>query len=90
MNAGNKAIDIFLYAIQELMKKVWACELDLLNLLLKLHFEDIMIPIPRDYDKILKIDFGDYMTPVQAPTMHGSLLFDTERSYKEILKGIDN
>jgi len=54
-----------------------------------MHFEDIMIPIPRDYDKILKIDFGDYMTPVQAPTMHGSLLFDTERSYKEILKDID-
>lgn len=48
-----------------------------------------MIPVPRDYDKILKIDFGDYMTPVQAPTMHGSLLFDTERSYKEILKDID-
>lgn len=54
-----------------------------------MYFEDIMIPIPRDYDKILKIDFGDYMTPVQAPTMHGSLLFDTERSYKEILKDID-
>lgn len=49
-------------------------------------FENIQIPVPAGYDQILKIDFGDYMIPVQAPTMHGSLQFDTEHSYKKILK----
>lgn len=48
-------------------------------------FEYVKIPIPARYDEILTIDFGDYMIPIQAPTMHGTLHFDTERSYLEIL-----
>ena len=56
---------------------------------LYMNFENTMIPVPVGYDKILKIDFGDYMTPVQSPTMHGSLLFDTEHSYDEILQTIN-
>lgn len=49
-------------------------------------FETIMVPAPRDYDAFLRVVFGDnYMTPIQAPSMHGSLVVDTERSYKEIL-----
>lgn len=51
-----------------------------------LAFENIKIPVPGDYDKVLTIDFGDYMTPVCEPTMHGTLLFDTEKSYTDILK----
>ena len=53
---------------------------------LLLPFEHILIPVPKDYDRILRIDFGEYMTPVQAPTLHGALLFDTETSYKLLLK----
>lgn len=51
-------------------------------------FEDIQIPIPADYDKVLKAQYGDYMTPVKAPSMHGSVIFDTERPYTEVLKDI--
>lgn len=51
-----------------------------------LPFEDIMVPAPYDYDAFLRSSFGpDYMTPVKAPSEHGSLVFDTEHSYKEIL-----
>ncbi|TWV13318.1 LicD family protein [Bacteroidaceae bacterium HV4-6-C5C] len=49
-------------------------------------FEYIKIPIPIGYDNILRIDFGDYMTPKKEPTMHGSMDYNVERSYKEILK----
>lgn len=48
-------------------------------------FENLKIPVPSGYDQILKIDFGDYMTPVHQPTLHGKLHFDTKRSYKEVL-----
>ena len=54
-----------------------------------LPFEDIMVPAPYDYDAFLRSSFGpDYMTPVKAPSEHGSLVFDTEHSYKEILPRI--
>lgn len=51
-----------------------------------LPFEDLMVPAPKDYDAFLRQSFGDnYMTPVIAPSMHGAVVFDTERSYREIL-----
>lgn len=38
------------------------------------------------YEDVLRSDFGDYMTPAHQPTLHGSMHFDTQHSYKEILK----
>lgn len=49
-------------------------------------FEDIKIPVPCGYDRILQIDYGDYMTPIQAPTIHGKMIYDTEHSYKSLPK----
>lgn len=50
-----------------------------------LPFEDIMLPVPKEYDKVLTTLYGDYMTPSHAPTEHGSVIFDTEHSYSDVL-----
>lgn len=51
-----------------------------------LPFENIKVPAPKDTDTVLRAVFGDnYMTPIQAPSMHGQVVFDTHRSYKEVL-----
>jgi lipopolysaccharide cholinephosphotransferase len=51
-----------------------------------LPFENISIPVPAGYDLMLRTQYGpDYMTPQQAPSCHGELLFDTTRSYRELL-----
>ena len=47
-------------------------------------FEYIKIPVPCGYDNILKTDYGNYMVPVKIPTTHGEMLFNTEKSYKDI------
>ena len=51
-------------------------------------FEDIMMPVPIGYDGVLRNQYGDYMTPVKTPTLHGSVIFDTERPYTEVIKDI--
>lgn len=51
-------------------------------------FEHVKMPVPDGYDEILTIMYGDYMTPVQAPTCHGALEYDTERSYRDVLKSV--
>lgn len=51
-------------------------------------FEDIQMPVPIGYDEILKNQYGDYMTPVKAPNMHGTTIFDTDRSYKDVLQDL--
>lgn len=51
-----------------------------------LDFEDMKIPAPKRYDEFLRGEFGDdYMTPIMAPSMHGELITDTGRSYRELL-----
>ena len=49
-------------------------------------FEDILIPVPIGYDQILTKNYGDYMTPVMAPSLHGTFtVLDPHKSYKEYL-----
>lgn len=51
-----------------------------------LDFEDMKVPAPKGYDLYLRTQYGDtYMTPQRDPTYHGSIVFDTEHSYREIL-----
>lgn len=51
-----------------------------------LPFEGILIPVPIGYDYILTKQYGDYMTPVHAPSAHGEFaLLDTEKSFTEHL-----
>lgn len=64
--------------------------LDLLQETLYLPFEDVEMPVPSGYDKILQCYYGDYMKPVKAPSMHGVVIFDTERPYEEVLIQIRN
>ena len=48
-------------------------------------FEHIKIPIPKGYDQILRTNYGDYMHPKQVATGHGTMEYDTECSYRDIL-----
>lgn len=50
-------------------------------------FEGKMFPVPIGYDDVLRTFYGDdYLIPSKAPTTHGSLIFSTDKSYKEVLR----
>ena len=53
----------------------------------ELPFEDTTIPVPVGYDKVLTKWYGDYMTPVEAPSEHGEVFFDLAHDYKEYYDG---
>lgn len=46
------------------MKKEWYKEA------VYLPFEQIQVPVPCEYDKVLKATYGDYMIPVKGESMH--------------------
>ena len=51
-----------------------------------LGFEDMRLPVPADYDAVLRRRYGDdYMTlpPRQRRYRHSEIEFDTERSFRE-------
>lgn len=52
-----------------------------------LPFEDMLMPVPVDYDKWLTRLYGaNYMTPQKAPSFHGGyLVIDPNKSYKAYL-----
>ena len=63
------------------------CTKHVMDNIIKVPFEDIMMPIPAIYDEVLRRQYGDYMTPVQSPSYHGVFIaLDAERSYLEYLK----
>lgn len=52
-------------------------------------FEFLSIPVSSGYDRELRAQYGDYLTPVQAKSMHGQVFFDPDRAYTEYLKERD-
>jgi lipopolysaccharide cholinephosphotransferase len=55
-----------------------------------LPFHDMKIPVPKEYDALLRDLFGDYMKPVKGTQSHDNIIVDTERSFKEVLAELRN
>lgn len=50
-------------------------------------FEAFRFPVPSNPEEILTIQYGkDWKTPQRKPNVHGGLVVDTTKSYKEYLK----
>ena len=62
---------------------------DMYNLL-KVKFENIYIYIPKNYDKILKESYGNYMICKKVNSTHGEVIFDTEVSYMDFIEKYKN
>ena len=51
-------------------------------------FEDRVYKIPKRYEEILNLAYGDWRTPKpQAPTLHGTTYFDPYNPYTDYLEG---
>lgn len=48
-------------------------------------FEYTTIPIPAQYDKVLKAYYGDYSKFVKGTTMHEGIVLDPDKPYKQYL-----
>ena len=48
-------------------------------------FEYIKLPIPKGYDEVLKDQYGEYMTPIKCPTLHGYVVFDCDKDYRDTI-----
>ena len=77
----NRCVSCYSYQVnpeQFLRDKEWYSET------VYLPFEDVMMPLPKEYDKILRLQYGDYMTPVKAPSYHGRFwALTADRPYQE-------
>ena len=54
--------------------------------IIEVPFENLMMPVPIGYDEVLHLRYGDYMTPVRGGSWHTLATFDTDRSYKDVIK----
>lgn len=49
-------------------------------------FEFSSIMVEENYDAVLKVQYGDYMTPVKGGCYHGGVIFDANVPFSEWLK----
>lgn len=54
---------------------------------ISMKFENTFINVPHDFDKVLTKSFGDYHTPVIAPSQHGDVFFDLDHDFKDYFNG---
>lgn len=71
-----------LYQIKHRLKKEW------FDNVIYVPFEKIEVPISSNYHEILTVLYGDYMQPAKAPSAHGSVILDLDKSYKEYLPNL--
>lgn len=45
-------------------------------------FEFMQMPIEKNYDEVLKVQYGDYQTPLKDGSYHGGIIFHTDKAYK--------
>ena len=50
-----------------------------------LPFENTVIPCPREYEKVLEKQYGDWRTPVHGSSMHEMYYIDPELPWAEYL-----
>ena len=71
------------------IEKYWCYQNDLDDIVM-VPYENIMMPIPKEYDSILQNMYGDYMKypPLeQRGGWHGDIIeFDPDTPYKEYFK----
>ena len=46
-------------------------------------FEYLTIPIPKNFDNVLKQSYGDYNIPVRGGQLHGQLIFEPDIPYQQ-------
>ena len=52
-----------------------------------LPFDGMDMPCPLNYDAVLKSMYGNsYMTPIPNLAVHGDVIVDLDRPYKEVVK----
>lgn len=81
----NMKVSYMAYRFQE--KKIF--DKHLYDEILWKPFEDIMMPVPKGYDIILRAEYGDYTVRKMVSTTHGGpVIIDANKSYKEYLPNL--
>ena len=51
-------------------------------------FEFITIPVMNNYERVLNMNFGDWKKFIIGTSEHGTVFFDTEKSYKKYIEDL--
>ena len=64
----------------------WVYSIDELHSSIDMPFEMLTIPVPANYTSILNKTYGNWKEFVVGGSVHGGVIFDTEKPYTEYLK----
>ncbi len=64
----------------------WTWNSSLLQDVIMMQFEMLQVPVPVGFNKILRKTYGNWENKVKGCSVHGGIIFDTEKSYNNYLK----
>lgn len=68
-------------------KKKWLRKRELYDGVVYLPFEWLDLPVPEGYEELLTELYGNWRKFERGTSMHGSVFFDTENSYRKYISG---
>lgn len=87
---SNKKAKIVGLVYHRNLLKTYRFKKEFCDEMIELDFENIKVPAPKQYDELLKMVYGDYMTPPpieKRGVWHGEqLIYEPEMSYTEYFK----
>lgn len=73
----------------QLAKHTPAIHRKMYNDIIRIPFENIMIPVPAEYDAVLKAHYGDWHKLVRGQSCHEGIIVSADISYKKMLEEVD-
>lgn len=83
---NKKHTNMIGYLVTQPVKEKCVWNADWLESTVEVPFEVLNVPVPVGYNRILTKQYGEsWKTPSHQPTVHGDIIFDTEKSYLEYI-----
>lgn len=86
--SGKKIWGFMVWSTLTKLKKVKIYEKSWFDETVMLPFEDHFLPCPKEYEKVLTAQYGDWRVPIMGASQHEGAYVDVKLPYKEHLKKV--
>lgn len=84
--SGDKVWCFLIWSVIKDVNKIAIHDISCFEETIMLPFEDRIFPCPKDYDKLLTAQYGDWRTPVMGASQHEGSYVDINRPYHEYIE----
>ena len=84
--SGKKVWSFLIWSVIKDVKRIAIHDASYFDETIMMPFEDRMFPCPKEYDKLLTDQYGDWRTPVMGASQHEGSIVDISQPYRQFVE----